>query len=116
MNLKTVASFLKKPVGIALLVFAAAVVLSIFIKINKPKPVNNLGYVLNANYVGSVKCENCHQKEYSLYQSSDHFHAMDSALPRSVRGDFNNSYFVYLGDTSFFYQRDGKYYVRTKDS
>ena len=24
--------------------------------------------------------------------------------------------FVYFGDTSFFYQRDGKYFIKTKDS
>jgi predicted CXXCH cytochrome family protein len=41
---------------------------------------------------------------------------MDSALPRSVKGDFNNSFFVYYGDTSFFYKKDEQYYVRTKDS
>ncbi len=67
-------------------------------------------------YSGSEKCQSCHPKEYSCYLGSDHFHAMDSALPRSVRGNFNNSYFVYFGDTSFFYQRDGHYYVRTKDA
>lgn len=65
---------------------------------------------------GTEKCQACHKKEFDLYQSSDHFHAMDSALSRSVLGDFNNSFFVYYGDTSFFYQRSGRYYVRTKDT
>jgi tetratricopeptide (TPR) repeat protein len=68
------------------------------------------------DYVGTAKCQSCHAKEYAAYKTSDHFHAMDSALPRSVKGDFNNSYFVYLGDTSFFYTKDNLYYVRTKDS
>jgi tetratricopeptide (TPR) repeat protein len=67
-------------------------------------------------YVGSEKCQSCHAKEYSAYETSDHFHSMDSALPRSVRGDFNNSFFVYYGDTTFFYTKDNRYYVRTKDS
>ncbi len=67
-------------------------------------------------YVGSEKCQSCHSKEYTAYESSDHFHAMDSALPRSVKGDFNNSIFIYYGDTSFFYTKDNRYYVRTKDS
>jgi tetratricopeptide (TPR) repeat protein len=69
-----------------------------------------------ATYVGTDKCQGCHSKEYANYVSSDHFHAMDSALPRSVKGDFNNSFFVYYGDTTRFYQRDDGYYVSTKDS
>ena len=67
-------------------------------------------------YVGTQKCQQCHPKEYAGYLNSDHFHAMDSALPRSVRGDFNNTAFVYHGDTSIFYQQGGKYYVNTTDS
>src|SRR5213083_1766723 len=67
-------------------------------------------------YVGSEKCQTCHAKEYNNYISSDHFHAMDSALPRSVKGDFNNSIFVYYGDTSFFYKKNEEYFVRTNDS
>lgn len=66
--------------------------------------------------VGSEKCQQCHKKEFELYRSSDHFHAMDSVSPASVKGNFNNSIFVYFGDTSFFYQRDGKYFIKTKDS
>ena len=64
----------------------------------KPEDVKAL------TYTGSEKCQSCHAKEYDNYISSDHFHAMDSALPRSVKGDFNNSYFVYSGDTNFFYK------------
>lgn len=70
----------------------------------------------DASYVGSEKCQSCHGNEFSAYTKSDHFHAMDSMSPATVKGDFNNSYFVYFGDTSYFYQRDGKYYVKTKDS
>jgi predicted CXXCH cytochrome family protein len=77
---------------------------------SKPEPA-----AAPLTYTGSEKCQSCHAQQYSNYQHSDHFHAMDSALPRSVRGNFNNSYFIYFGDTSFFYQRDGRYYVRTKD-
>ena len=66
--------------------------------------------------VGSEKCQQCHKKEFDQYRSSDHFHAMDSVSPASVKGNFNNSIFVYFGDTSFFYQRAGKYFVKTKDS
>src|SRR5580765_7941172 len=69
-----------------------------------------------SSYVGSEKCQSCHAKEYKNYISSDHFHAMDTALPRSVKANFNNSFFVYYGDTSFFYKKGEQYFVRTKDS
>lgn len=68
------------------------------------------------SYIGSKKCQDCHAKEYSAYTNSDHYHAMDSASSASVKGNFNNSFFVYFGDTSFFYTKDNHYYVRTKDS
>lgn len=116
MNFKATAPFFKKPIAVALLVFAIVLTLSVIISTCKSQSTANTDSNKNANYVGSAKCQSCHQKEYTLYKTSDHFHAMDSALPRSVKGDFDNSYFVYFGDTSFFYQRDGKYYVRTKDS
>ena len=72
--------------------------------------------VTSASYVGSSKCVSCHQQEYSAYLKSDHFHAMDTALPRSVKGNFNNSIFIYYGDTNYFFQRNNEYFVRTKDS
>lgn len=72
--------------------------------------------VQKPSYIGSNKCRDCHAKEYSAYATSDHFHAMDSATAGSVKGNFYNSYFVYFGDTSFFYTKDNHYYVRTKDS
>src|SRR4029078_5441790 len=67
-------------------------------------------------YAGTEKCQSCHAKEYNSYTGSDHFHAMDSALPRSVKGNFSTSFFVYDRVTLFFYQSDGRYYVRTRDS
>src|SRR6476469_5336178 len=115
MNFKIIASFFKKPLGIALLVFSIIVAMSIVITLRRFQSLSaNSKFV--ASYVGSIKCQSCHEKEFALYKTSDHYHAMDSALPRSVRGDFNNSFFVYYGDTSFFYRRDGNYFVRTKDS
>jgi hypothetical protein len=41
---------------------------------------------------------------------------MDSALPAAVKADFNNSKFIYKGDTAFFYIKNGRYYVNTTDS
>lgn len=68
-----------------------------------------------ATYTGSTTCKSCHQQQYTAFAGSDHYHAMDTALPRSVRGDFNNAWFVYFGDTTWFYRKDSGYYVRTLD-
>jgi tetratricopeptide (TPR) repeat protein/ssDNA-binding Zn-finger/Zn-ribbon topoisomerase 1 len=115
-NYKTILSFFRKPIGVGVLVFVIAVILSLVFTVRKTGVVDRADSPTMAGYVGSIKCQSCHEKEFALYKTSDHYHAMDSALPRSVRGDFNNSFFVYYGDTSFFYRRDGNYFVRTKDS
>jgi predicted CXXCH cytochrome family protein len=72
--------------------------------------------VADLTYVGTEKCKGCHQNEYDRYLTSDHFHAMDSASPRSVKGNFDNTIFISHGDTSFFYKKDDHYFVRTIDS
>jgi tetratricopeptide (TPR) repeat protein len=72
--------------------------------------------IVPKTYVGSNQCQSCHAKEYANFAGSDHAHAMDTALPRSVKGDFNNSQFIYYGDTARFYQKGGQYYVHTKDA
>ncbi|MBS1654798.1 MAG: tetratricopeptide repeat protein [Bacteroidetes bacterium] len=68
------------------------------------------------NFVGSSSCMSCHKTEFALYHQSDHFKAMDTAVASSVLANFNNTFFIYYGDTSFFYQRDGKYFVKTVDT
>lgn len=74
------------------------------------------GKKITAEYTGNEKCQSCHQQEYKEYLSSNHYHAMDTALGDKVRADFNNTYFIYFGDTSFFYKKGDAYFVRTKDS
>lgn len=69
-----------------------------------------------AVYVGSDKCQSCHANEFSLYSQSDHFHAMDTVSQSTVLGDFENSRFIYFGDTSLFYKKNSHYFVSTKDS
>lgn len=68
---------------------------------------------LVAAYVGTPECQSCHAKEFKSYTGSDHYHAMDTALPERVLGDFNNRYFVYYGDTTFFYRKGNRFVVRT---
>jgi hypothetical protein len=72
--------------------------------------------IKQATYAGSDKCQSCHQHEFSLYSQSDHFHAMDTASESSVLGDFDNSRFIYFGDTSLFYKKNNHYFISTKDS
>ena len=42
-----------------------------------------------AEYVGRELCKACHEKEYTLFQGSDHDEAMDHANETTVLGDFN---------------------------
>lgn len=69
---------------------------------------------LTAEYLGRESCKPCHQKEYDLFQGSDHDMAMDHATNETVLGDFNDVSFTHFGITSSFYRSDGKYMVRTE--
>ena len=71
---------------------------------------------ITAEYAGNEKCQSCHQQEFQQYLSSNHYHAMDTALGDKVRADFNNTFFIYYGDTSFFYKKGEQFFVRTVDS
>ena len=65
-------------------------------------------------YVGRESCKSCHEKEYNLFQGSDHDQAMDHATDSTVLGDFDDASFTNFGITSRFFRRDGKYYVNTE--
>lgn len=67
-------------------------------------------------YTGTDKCQSCHQQQFALFRGSDHYHAMDTVSAETVRGDFNNTSFIYHGDTAFFYKKGSQYCVRTTDS
>ena len=71
---------------------------------------------ITAEYAGNDKCQPCHQPEYKDYLTSNHYHAMDTAAEGKVLADFNNTRFIYFGDTSFFYKKGNDYCVRTTDS
>ncbi len=64
-----------------------------------------------ATFVGREQCISCHEAAYEAWQGSDHDRAMTVASDTTVRGDFGDEVFVYRGDTTRFYRRDGKYYV-----
>jgi len=65
-------------------------------------------------YVGSATCQSCHAKEYTDWQLSDHYKAMQHAHDSTVVGDFNNSIYTADGVTSRFFKRDGKFYINTQ--
>jgi len=78
-----------------------------------PSPDNNQT-VMNDNFTGSLKCADCHRKEYDKWQDSHHDHAMDIASDDTVLGDFNNVRFKSHGVTSRFFRKDGGFFVRTQ--
>ncbi|MEI7802052.1 MAG: multiheme c-type cytochrome [Bacteroidota bacterium] len=68
---------------------------------------------VTATFVGSASCKNCHSSEWNAYTQSDHFHAMDTVSTEKVLGNFENTFFVYFGDTTFFYKRNHSFFVKT---
>jgi Tfp pilus assembly protein PilF len=77
-------------------------------------PQSAKGEVRPATFAGSLKCKECHQKEYDKWVNSNHDHAMDVANEKTVLGDFNNAVFQAHGITSRFYKKDGKFFVHTQ--
>ena len=66
-----------------------------------------------ARFVGRDNCIECHKKEYDLWKGSHHDLAMDVATSESVLGDFDNALFVFEDDTSLFFRKENRYFVRT---
>jgi hypothetical protein len=64
-------------------------------------------------YIGRESCKECHEREYELYQGSDHDLAMDLATDETVLADFNSLYEQHGIETRFFRQ-DGKFMVNTE--
>lgn len=73
-------------------------------------------FVSAQEFVGSAECASCHQEAYDNWQQSHHRHAMEVANVDSVLGDFANTSFDYLGNTSRFYQRGGEFFIETDNS
>jgi predicted CXXCH cytochrome family protein len=69
------------------------------------------GEAAPAAFVGREQCSSCHEQAYEAWRGSDHDRAMTVASDTTVRGDFDDAVFVYRGDTTRFYRRDGKYHV-----
>ena len=68
---------------------------------------------LNANFVGSEACANCHVNAYAAWKSSQHARAMQHAAAETVLGNFAQAKFRYAGVESTFFRREGKFFVHT---
>lgn len=69
--------------------------------------------VAPVTFVGSARCEACHQGEAATWRSSQHAHAMQQARPETVLGNFDNAGFVKDGVTTTFSRRDGRFLIDT---
>jgi predicted CXXCH cytochrome family protein len=66
-----------------------------------------------ASYVGAEICAGCHQDAFKAWRASQHREAMQPADTTSVKGRFDDAQFRYDDVVSRFFQRDGRYWVRT---
>lgn len=67
----------------------------------------------NTAFIGAKACAQCHQQEHDSWVGSHHDAAMKPANEDTVIGDFNNTTFTHLGNTSRFFKKDGKFFVHT---
>jgi tetratricopeptide (TPR) repeat protein len=81
------------------------------------KPKEKTSNDLNANtnsYVGDQQCKSCHANEYTNWQKSDHFKAIQKADDSSVLGNFKNASFTADGVSTHFFKKEGKFYINTE--
>ncbi len=69
--------------------------------------------IAGPDYLGSEACAECHRAESEAWQGSHHALAMQPATGETVLGDFESAVFVHRGDTTRFFRRDGRFWVRT---
>lgn len=67
-----------------------------------------------ATFVGSESCKSCHENEYNLWKGSHHDQAMKIADSTTILANFNNITFEHDNVKSFFFKKDGDYYVNTQ--
>jgi len=79
----------------------------------RSEPVNK-DRAEKAAFVQRENCIECHNEQYMEWVGSRHDLAMDVASDETVKGDFNNSTFIYQGVQATFYSSGGKYFIRTE--
>lgn len=67
-----------------------------------------------AEFVGSFKCEQCHQQAFKDWTGSDHDMAMKHANKDSVVANFNTE-FTYQGKQNSFFTKGKQYWVNIED-
>lgn len=68
----------------------------------------------DGHFLGDEACKSCHQAEFNSWKGSHHDKAMMFADSTSVLADFKGETYTSQGLTSYFYQKDGDYYVNTE--
>lgn len=103
----------KKKIDLALILIpAGALLLTLyllftFLSLGKEKKLPE------PEYIGRASCVECHEEEHKAYVNSHHDLAMAEPTEENVLGDFNNAIYVYYGDTSWFYKKDDRFFVKT---
>lgn len=87
--------------------------IDIFILQNK-FPSKQIGDVGSNEFIGDIACKSCHSKEYSDWQSSHHFSAMQPANDSTVKGNFNDIVFTSDGISSRFFKKKNKFFINTQ--
>ncbi|HZY02852.1 MAG TPA: multiheme c-type cytochrome, partial [Anaeromyxobacteraceae bacterium] len=65
-------------------------------------------------YVGSERCQGCHQKAYQAWKPSHHARAMQAARDGTVLGDFGGVTFRHRGKTWRFFREGERFMVHAE--
>ncbi|MBS0237828.1 MAG: tetratricopeptide repeat protein [Proteobacteria bacterium] len=76
-------------------------------------PAKAVDPVAHLDFIGSVRCAQCHAAEHKDWLGSQHAVAMQVATEETVLGRFDGVTFSKDDVTSTFYRKDGKFWVRT---
>ena len=94
--------------------FALSFTLSIFLLVNPLTLTSALAKAQPATFIGSKQCENCHQSQYSAWQTSHHKHSMQHANEKTVLANFNNVTVKFKQEDYRFYKKDQQFWANIK--
>lgn len=94
---------------------AVIVVLSPLIYFLRTDHTIKIAVAKESQFVGSKRCETCHQQAYKKWLGSDHDRAMDEATKDTVLGDFSGVTYTdpYTDLPSRFFKENDTFYVET---
>ena len=79
-----------------------------------PGKIGLLTAAAPAGYAGSAACTSCHGPETKAWLSSHHAHAMATATPATVSGDFRDQRIAFNGATAHFYRDGSRFMAETE--